>query len=344
MDLKFNNGYIYKDNIQVYILPKYYYIAILKILYDKYEYNALFDLLKDYFKYESYLFYKKMPKNIYYNKIYSLNFFLKHLNSLGMGSIKLIYFGKEKIIIKHFNSRNNNEILESLILNSYFNSFLDILFGYSYKFKKNKKNLILYKTTKKYDFTYYNNSSFKNNKKIRINSLIKKFFINSFISNKGGENKIWNIPVIIIPSIFFVLLLSNVHLTKSNIVYIARSQARCAVEFQKNVFGLFNKLFLFKEIIKQSEIMGFGLVNFDFKSNEFEIRNNVSNLKEITSTSNYNMETYLSNLIFGSYQQIFSKQIRLVKLSNKKFKIIKIQKKINESEIPYQKIQEVLNI
>jgi hypothetical protein len=299
INIEFNEGFIYVNNIKHILFPSLSLILILEKLNQNNKINNIeniFDIdLISFFNN-----YKKRDKDKH---------FLNYLSQIGIGELIIIKNSSTKKIIKLENNiskiiyKNTNlkDIL-SLFIGKIIKRYYEIKTQKIHKLEIKKNNntyFILTPTNKKLtkiniklETSYIKENIYTKKRKKSINNLVKKLIISKHISNKYGHFKIWNSYGILIPYITTMCLLSKFRTKEEEnfLKELAIKQAIVALEYQKKYFKI--KINKITKLLEQTELIGIGKLNqynncFK-KINEFFTKNkidcNSKNAKIYTET------------------------------------------------------------
>lgn len=374
----FKSGEVYIEKNQCLIFPKYYF----NLFFEKYLNNfdddknfLFFKKLIEFSKIDSFLFYSQLNQNKIKSKKSAICSFLNFINNFGLNTVELKYFSFEKIIFSiqtnTFDySSKKEKYSTSCILFAFIYNFLIFLFKKRILFNRtfsnknifftfylfnnnsliNKRNSLidLFNKEPSYDFKnlYEIKEKIENlntsKKTILRNSLISKIIVNDLIVKNQKEIKIWNIPINLLPIYFLFNFFSNENFKIAFLKKIAINQGSCSAIFQKKVFGFNNRSILFKTVLEQSQVFGFGEVIFNLDSNQFNIKNNLITLQNCLNFDKSNINFYFSYFILGVFSQIYNTNCNLIKISESNFKITLKKQKIKEENSNYSKINFLL--
>ncbi len=205
---------------------------------------------------------------------------LNKINFLGIGDISKLAMEKNTAIynIKNtlFAKSNRCEKTLEFILGNIIGNTL------GYKLKKdvsiviNSKNRIektlIAKIGKDDEVTGEELKFSKIDQSFKFNSLLKRVIVNKHIKNFGGETKIWNFKIFILPrEIFEGKLIKSSNRIQTKFFDVGVAQGMSAYGSMVKIFGNSNREKIMKNIVFQSELVGFGVIvikNDDKKNDE----------------------------------------------------------------------------
>lgn len=319
--INFVNGYAYLENIPTIICP----LNTMLLIYNFLDNNEKIELELMTKKLKNEVITKFLRDN---SNIQNFNLlikkFIKLLSSTGVGNVEIIRFEKnnQKYIFKCYNpiftksyhnlfKKNFNKYPP--IIKDLLESFIETKLNYkviSNYLTKNQEDYFQIKITKEKieNEKIQNQDVIKINKNQIDNPLLKKVIINDQIKNCNGEIKIWNMNVVLVPSIF--LETDNEKIINA-LKIIGKAQGKTAFDIMAKIFGNKEPKIIFDNILNQSDLVGIGKINLiKFNLNEkkiiIEIPENLIKNKKLTSIG-----TYVISIIEEAIANIFNKKIEI---------------------------------
>jgi hypothetical protein len=334
--IKFINGKFYVGRVPCLLCPIQTTAVFFDFLYKKHEdvFNEIHNILKNVFlEYSLNICLKKG------NVKMKVDFFLKIINSLGLGEIKIPanFIGKNKFM---FVSQNSTvpKVLNSLFgyfpkksffVQNILEGFLEALTGKELKkefyIKQNSSYYIFHVTENeiqkrkinlKFNLLGYEKS------KEELNAILKRVVVNKNLKNNNGVLTIWNMTVLALPlEIYSLEKISKNKEILNFFEIVGRTQGKAAFHVMANMFGVKERNKIFVNNFSQTDLVGVGkakILNFDENKKEIEVQfleNIVLNKRKVTNLGTYFLGIFkemLSNL-FGEFFEYEIKEENKIK-------------------------------